>query len=226
MHRGIIARRRERVAARGRCWRTRSRTSPQRHAADQITKQLVANGFLGLLGAMLGNDPGGARTAQAGARVLAGGYMLKFSRDDEREAERSACKSCSAPAGIRAACRSSWRSCAAQQGRDPGSVEVFLSSHPAPAERAAALRRPRRHARAGAATAPRSAPPGRARCDCRPRRHEGDEEVDSCAGSAELPAPNCQLPNDGDRPTSRKRRRGASASDQCKRNSNATMPQV
>ena len=28
-----------------------------------------------------------------------------------------------------------------EQGRDPGSVEMFLSSHPAPAERAAALRR-------------------------------------------------------------------------------------
>ena len=27
-----------------------------------------------------------------------------------------------------------------QQGRDPGSVEIFLSSHPAPGERAALLR--------------------------------------------------------------------------------------
>jgi predicted Zn-dependent protease len=113
----------------------------QRHAADQITKQLVANGFLGLLGAVLGNDPGAARTAQAGARLLAGSYMLKFSRDDEREADAI---------GSQVMQRAGWdprgmpefmETLRRQQGRDPGSVEIFLSSHPAPAERAAALRR-------------------------------------------------------------------------------------
>jgi beta-barrel assembly-enhancing protease len=113
----------------------------QRHAADQITKQLVANGFLGLLGAVLGNDPRAARTAQAGARLLAGGYMLKFSRDDEREADAI---------GLQIMQRAGWdprgmaefmETLRREQGRDPGSVEIFLSSHPAPAERAAALRR-------------------------------------------------------------------------------------
>jgi beta-barrel assembly-enhancing protease len=113
----------------------------QRHAADQITKQLVANGFLGLLGAVLGNDPGGARTAQVGARILAGGYLLKFSRDDERDADR---------VGLEILRRSGWdpRGMAdfmdvlrREQGRDPGAVEVFLSTHPAPAERAVVLRR-------------------------------------------------------------------------------------
>jgi predicted Zn-dependent protease len=113
----------------------------QRHAADQITKQLVANGFLGLLGAVLGNDPGAARTAQAGARILAGSYMLKFSRDDEREAD---------VIGSQIMQRAGWdprgmaefmETLRREQGRDPGSVEIFLSSHPAPAERAAVLRR-------------------------------------------------------------------------------------
>ena len=112
----------------------------QRHAADQITKQLVANGFLGLLGAVLGNDPGGARTAQVGARILAGGYLLKFSRDDERDADR---------VGLEILRRAGWdpRGMAdfmdilrREQGRDPGAVDVFLSTHPAPAERAVALR--------------------------------------------------------------------------------------
>ena len=113
----------------------------QRHAADQVTKQLIANGFLGLLGAVLGNDPGAARTAQAGARILAGGYMLKFSRDDEREADR---------VGVQIMQRAGWNprgmvdfmeKLRHEQGRDPGSVEVFLSSHPGPGERAAQLRR-------------------------------------------------------------------------------------
>ena len=113
----------------------------QRHAADRITKQLVANGFLGLLGAVLGNDPGAARTAQAGAGLLAGSYMLKFSRDDEREADAI---------GSQIMRRAGWdphgmpefmETLRREQGRDPGSVAIFLSSHPAPGERADALRR-------------------------------------------------------------------------------------
>jgi len=111
----------------------------ERHAADQLTKQLVANGLLGLLGAVLGNDRS-AQTAQIAAQVLANGYMLKFSRDDEREADR---------VGATIMRRAGWdaREMIAfmevlrrQQGKDPGSVEVFLSSHPGPAERAKLLR--------------------------------------------------------------------------------------
>jgi predicted Zn-dependent protease len=113
----------------------------RRHAADQITKQLVANGLLGLLGAILGNGGGGARTAQIGAQVLANGYMLKFSRDDEREADSE---------GLKMMQRAGWdprgmpdfmEILRREQGRDPGSVEIFLSSHPAPAERVVVLRR-------------------------------------------------------------------------------------
>jgi len=112
----------------------------QRHAADKITKSLVANGLLGLLGAILGNDAGGARAAQAGARILAGGYMLKFSRDDEREADS---------VGVEMMRRAGWdprgmiefmETIRRAQGNDPSGVQVFLSSHPAPAERASRLR--------------------------------------------------------------------------------------
>ena len=113
----------------------------ERHAADQLTKQLVANGLLGLLGAVLGNGGGGARTAQVGARILADGYMLKFSRDDEREADK---------VGVLIMQRAGWdprgmaefmETLRREHGRDPGSVEVFLSSHPGPGERAELLRR-------------------------------------------------------------------------------------
>ena len=111
----------------------------QRHAADQISKSLVANGFIGLLGAMLGNNRS-AQTAQVGARVLAGGYMLKFSRDDEREADT---------VGAALMRRAGWdaremlafmETLRREQGRDPAAMEVFLSSHPAPGERAQRLR--------------------------------------------------------------------------------------
>jgi beta-barrel assembly-enhancing protease len=112
----------------------------RRHAADQISKQLVANGLIGLLGAVLGNDRS-AQTAQLGARVLAGGYMLKFSRDDEREAD---------DVGAAIMRRAGWdaremiafmETLRREQGRDPAAMEVFLSSHPAPGERAQRLRR-------------------------------------------------------------------------------------
>jgi len=111
----------------------------RRHAAQQISKGVIANGLLGLLGAVLGNA-GGARTAQTGAQVLAGGYMMKFSRDDEREADR---------VGADILRRAGWdprgmlefmQILREQAGRDPGSVEVFLSSHPSPAERVNQLR--------------------------------------------------------------------------------------
>ena len=113
----------------------------QRHAADSITKSLVANGLLGLLGAVLGNDGGGARAARAGAQILAGGYMLKFSRDNEREADS---------AGAAMMRRAGWDArgivefldtLRREQGSNPGRVPVFLSSHPAPGERVTRLQR-------------------------------------------------------------------------------------
>jgi predicted Zn-dependent protease len=112
----------------------------ERHAADRLTKSLVANGLLGLLGALLGND-GSARAAQTAAQIMTGGYLLKFSRDDEREADR---------VGARIMRHAGWdpremvaflETLRRQQGSDPGSVVVFLSSHPAPGERADLLQK-------------------------------------------------------------------------------------
>ena len=111
----------------------------RRHAADQLTKRLVANGLLGLLGAVLGSD-GGARTAQIAAQALAGGYMLKFSRDDEREADRVGAQIMRRAGWDAGAMIDFFETLRRQQGRNPHSVEVFLSTHPAPAQRAALLR--------------------------------------------------------------------------------------
>ncbi|AMY09777.1 TPR repeat-containing protein YfgC precursor [Luteitalea pratensis] len=107
----------------------------ERHAARQITKGTVANGLLGLLGAMLGNDGAGAAAAQMAAGLTANSVMLKFSRDDERAADR---------VGVDILARAGYdthglvefmRVLGAQQGRSPGSVEQFLSTHPAPVSR-------------------------------------------------------------------------------------------
>ena len=110
----------------------------QRHAADQLTTITLTNWGLGLLGAVLGNS-GGAGAAQIAAGLLANGFFLKFSRDDEREADR---------VGLDIMRRAGWDGrgmvelfdiLRRESARDPRSVEVFFSSHPSPQDRIAQL---------------------------------------------------------------------------------------
>ena len=110
----------------------------QRHAADQLTKAMMTNWGLSALGAILGNS-GGAGAAQVAAGLLANGVFLKFSRDDEREADE---------VGLQIMRRAGWdprgmielfEILRNEQSRDPGSVAVFFSSHPSPQNRMARL---------------------------------------------------------------------------------------
>lgn len=111
----------------------------QRHAADQLSKGIVAKWGLELLGATLGNS-GGASTAQMAAELLTDGIFLKFSRDHEREADR---------VGLQLMRRAGWDGhgivelfeiLRREAARDPGAVELFFSSHPPPQDRIAHLR--------------------------------------------------------------------------------------
>ena len=111
----------------------------ERHSAQQLANEMVTNLGLNLLGALLGNS-GGAAAANIAARYVASGAFLKFSRDDERDADR---------VGAQILARSGWdpdgmlellQTIREQEKRDPGSVEVFLSDHPSSAERIARLR--------------------------------------------------------------------------------------
>jgi predicted Zn-dependent protease len=106
----------------------------RRHAADQVTRVTVANWGLGLLGAVLGND-GGATAARIAAGYLANGIFLRFSRDDERDADR---------AGLQMLTRAGWDArgmvemfaiLRQEQKRDPGRVETFFSTQPSPQDR-------------------------------------------------------------------------------------------
>ena len=110
----------------------------QRHAADQMTKVLLTKWSLSALGAMLGNA-GGAGGAQAAGAVMANGVFLKFSRDDEREADR---------VGLTIMAKAGWdargmielfETLRREEQRDPTAVEVFFSTHPSPADRVAEL---------------------------------------------------------------------------------------
>ena len=111
----------------------------ERHAAAQLSKGILANLGLGLLGAVLGNT-GGADAAQAAAGLLTNGLFLKFSRDDERNADR---------VGLELLQRAGWDGrgmlelfeiLQREARSNPSSVEVFFSSHPAPEDRVEALR--------------------------------------------------------------------------------------
>jgi len=122
----------------------------RRHSAQQLTKGTVANGLLGLLGAFIGDRGGaGAAVAQVAAGVTANSFMLKFSRDDEREADRE---------GVQILQRAGYdprgvlefmQILAAQQGRSPGAVAQFMSTHPAPASRVQELQQLVGNARGG-----------------------------------------------------------------------------
>jgi predicted Zn-dependent protease len=110
----------------------------QRHAADQLTKTLLAKWSLGMLGAMLGNT-GGAGTAQIAGALVTNGVFLKFSRDDESEADR---------VGLQIMTKAGWDArgmielfevLRRESNRDPGAVEVFFSTHPSPQDRIAQL---------------------------------------------------------------------------------------
>lgn len=105
-----------------------------RHAASQITKGTVANVGLGILGALLGNGTG-SQIAQVGAGVAAQATMMKFSRDDEREADRKAMQYMKRAGYDPRGMVEFLQVLRAQQGRDPGSVQTFFASHPAPGER-------------------------------------------------------------------------------------------
>jgi predicted Zn-dependent protease len=119
-----------------------------RHSAQQLSNVMVTNLGLSLLGALLGNS-GGATTAGIAARYVASGAFLKFSRDDEREADR---------VGAQIMARAGWdphgmidvmQMIRAHERRDPSSVDVFFSNHPSPRDRVALLRRTVPHGRSG-----------------------------------------------------------------------------
>ena len=120
----------------------------QRHAADQMTKAVLAKWSLGMLGAMLGNA-GGAGTAQVAGALVTNGVFLKFSRDDERDADR---------VGLQILTKAGWDPrgmielfdvLRREANRNPGAVEVFFATHPSPEDRIAELRAATARSRGG-----------------------------------------------------------------------------
>lgn len=105
-----------------------------RHAAEQLTRGTFANVGLGLLASLLG-DGTAAQITKLGAGFAAQATMMKFGRDHEREADLKALRYMKTAGYDPRGMVEFLQVLRQQQGRDPGSVRTFFSSHPAPAER-------------------------------------------------------------------------------------------
>jgi predicted Zn-dependent protease len=110
-----------------------------RHAATQLTTVAMTRWSISFLSSLLGNT-GGAGGAQVAAEFLASGAFLRFSRDEEREADR---------VGLSLMRRAGWDGrgmvemfeiLKKEAGRNPTSVEAFFSSHPSPQARITELK--------------------------------------------------------------------------------------
>jgi peptidase M48-like protein len=114
-----------------------------RHATHNVSKAYMAQAGLGILGGVLGGRSG-ASTGQVINAV--GGFglnalFLKYSRDAETQADILGAQMM-AGAGYDPLEMATFFDLLRQQAKhDPGRLEQFFSSHPAPADRAARIRR-------------------------------------------------------------------------------------
>jgi predicted Zn-dependent protease len=103
-----------------------------RHATRQMTQQI---GLSALLAIALGNDP--SQTEAIVATLASQGAIQKFSRDDEREADRIGIQLLYGAGIDPQGSVDMLRVLDSLQRQRPSSIERFLSSHPEPAARIA-----------------------------------------------------------------------------------------
>ncbi|HEX7125972.1 MAG TPA: M48 family metallopeptidase [Thermodesulfobacteriota bacterium] len=117
----------------------------RRHAITQMTAQqqtqAVALGGAALLSILLGQDPGTVSPAAAvPAQLAAQGYLLKYSRDHEREADDLAVQYLHRAGYDPQAVASFFEKLQAEEPERPGVLAALLSSHPVTADRIEATR--------------------------------------------------------------------------------------
>ena len=110
-----------------------------RHGTNQASKAYLGQAGLGLLGGLLGSSTASKVVGTIGGFGLNAAF-LKFSRDDEHEADEVGAHMMALAGYSPVAMADFFAVLRAQQGRDPGKVERFFSSHPAPVNREARIR--------------------------------------------------------------------------------------
>lgn len=116
-----------------------------RHATQQMSKAYGINVGASIL---LGGNPG--MIEQLAAQVAAGGVMARFSRDDEREADRLGVRYLAAAGYDPYGLARFFEKLLEQERRRPGALAQFFSTHPLTEER---VEEARRHANRYAAHA-------------------------------------------------------------------------
>jgi Zn-dependent protease with chaperone function len=112
-----------------------------RHGTHQASKAYLTQSGLGILGGLLGRSSGGtAKVLQAIGGVGLNAVFLKFSRDDEYEADQVGVQIMANAGYDPRAMADFFALMRAEQGRDPGKLEQFFSSHPSPANRETRIR--------------------------------------------------------------------------------------
>lgn len=107
-----------------------------RHSAKQVTKSMWTTGLLLAVGAMASrSDDWRAQAINLGASATAGTVMLKFSRNDEKAADRDGVRLLEQAGYDPRGLLEFMEMLDAQQVRSPNAVARFLSTHPAPRDR-------------------------------------------------------------------------------------------
>lgn len=106
----------------------------ERHAAAQLGTQF---GLQTLAGLALGNNPG--QLQQLATGIAAQGYMMRHSRDAEREADSDGLAYLIKAGYDPKAMPAFFRKLERIAGGNPNAIESFFASHPAPGERAKTL---------------------------------------------------------------------------------------
>ncbi len=112
-----------------------------RHGTHQASKAYLGQAGLGILGGLLGKNQGNtSKIMNTVGGVGMNVAFLKFGRDDEYQADQIGAEIMAAAGYNPVAMANFFELLRREQGRDPGKLETFLSSHPASAEREARIR--------------------------------------------------------------------------------------
>jgi Zn-dependent protease with chaperone function len=111
-----------------------------RHGTHQASRAYAAQAGIGILGGLLGRDRGtSTQVIQAVGGLGLNAAFLRFSRNDEQEADLAGIRMMKRAGYDPAAMASFFGLLKQQESRDPSRLEQFFSSHPAPADRAARM---------------------------------------------------------------------------------------
>ena len=111
-----------------------------RHGTHQASKAYLAQSGLGILGGLLGKSAGTSNVVNAIGGVGLNVVFLKFSRDDEYQADQVGAQIMARAGYDPLAMASLFELLRAQQSSNPSKVEQFLSDHPSSADREARIR--------------------------------------------------------------------------------------